>query len=71
MQWLIAIKDAIATIKEIISAVKAAIALYQQARREGWIQDGREIARKIQAAKTDEERKRLVMDLSRYLGRMP
>jgi len=39
------------------------VRLYTEAKRRGWVEDGRELAIKIEGAVTDEERMRLARDL--------
>lgn len=59
------------TIKEVIELFKQAWSLYQQARVEGWIAEGKTIAEGIKNLQTDDERKELVKKLSDYLSNRP
>lgn len=56
---------------EIFKAVMELIKLARQARREGWIQEGREITKKIKGLKTDAQRREAVKKLAKYFGDMP
>lgn len=56
---------------EIVNLFKQAWALYQQAKVEGWIQEGKKIADGITNAKTDEERKALVKKLADSIHGIP
>lgn len=58
-------------IKDVIELFKQALALYQQARIEGWVAEGKTIAQGIKNLETDEERKELVKKLSDYLSNRP
>lgn len=55
-------------IVEMFGLIRQAIELYQQAKKEGWIDEGRELASKIKNAKTDDERRQLVKDLLKHQG---
>lgn len=58
-----AILGALTAINELISLGFKVYDLYREAKLKGWVQDGRELANKIQGAKTDEERQKLAEDL--------
>ena len=62
---------AIKAVLEIFNLVKEAVKLYKQAKREGWIQDGREIAKKIKDADSDDKRRELVKDLAKHTRSVP
>lgn len=62
---------AIRGLMELVVLLKEALALYKQAKKEGWIQEGREIAARIKGAKTDEERKKLVRELAGHASDTP
>lgn len=71
MQYLIALKELFTGFLEIMNLVKQAYALYQQAKLEGWLDEGKALAAKIKGAQTDEERRKLVRDLVGHTGDMP
>lgn len=56
MSGIIAIATAIT---QLIPVFTKLVSLYVEARRKGWVSDGRDLATKINEAKTDEERKHL------------
>ena len=65
-------------IKGVIEIVQAAITLgkflynaAKQAKREGWIQEGREVTKKIKELKTDAERREMVKKLAKHFSDMP
>jgi hypothetical protein len=65
------IVEGIKALLELFRLVSGLLSLYAQARREGWLQEGREVAKAIQEAKTDEERKALAKRLSSVISGMP
>lgn len=56
---------------EVIGLVKEVIGLVRKAKKEGWIQDGRELSHAIKNAKTNEERRELVKRLSDHSSSSP
>lgn len=58
--------SAIAALIELINLLKGVVVLYRDAKREGWLEEGRELAKAISGAKTNDERKELVRRLSDY-----
>ena len=56
-------------IKEIVGLIKELVTFFAKARREGWIKEGKDLAVKINQAKTDQDRKKLVLALARYASR--
>ena len=63
--------SALAALLEIINLLKGVVLLYRDAKREGWLEEGREIAKAINGAKTNDERKELVRKLSDYRKSLP
>lgn len=59
---------ALAAIKEIIDVVKSIFKLYKEAKREGWINEGKELTKKVENAKTPQERKKLVSDMLDHIN---
>lgn len=57
---------AIKALMELVLLAKQLVSLYSQAKREGWLEEGRELAKTITEAKTDEERRELVRRLSKH-----
>jgi hypothetical protein len=55
----------------IFKAFFELLALVKQAREEGWLQEGRELAKGIKDAKTDEERRKLVRRLANHTSSAP
>lgn len=66
-----AIPEVVGLIKELVSAVRAMQAAYQKAQEEKFIERGREIAKQLGQAKTDEERRKLLDRLSDNWNSMP
>jgi hypothetical protein len=56
---------------EVWAVIKQAVLLYNQAKREGWIEEGKDIAKKIREAKSDAERKELVKRLADHDSGIP
>ena len=56
---------------EIFNLVKEGVSLYKKARREGWLQEGKEITKSIREAKSDADRKKLVKALAKHTRRTP
>lgn len=54
------------SLKDLFMLVKEVVGLYQKARLEGWIEEGKTLAENIKKAQTDEERKALVRHLSKW-----
>lgn len=63
--------SAIAALIELINLLKGVVVLYRDAKREGWLEEGRELAKAISGAKTNDERKELVRRLSDYRKSLP
>jgi len=67
--------------KKIVEAIKyliEALALLRilserikEARREGWLQEGRELAARLERAKTDEERQKMAESRNKHYDAMP
>ena len=57
---------ALKALLDVFLLVKQLLTLYKQAKREGWLDEGRELAKSITEAKTDEERRDLVRRLSQH-----
>ena len=66
-----AIAELISGAKELLGLLKQAFALIRKAKREGWIEDGKEITKKVMDAKTDEERRKLVKKLAGHTRDTP
>lgn len=54
------------SLKDLFMLVKEVVGLYQKARNEGWLEEGKQLADNIKKAQTDEERKLLVRHLSKW-----
>ena len=52
---------------EFYAFLKQAMAMYQQAKKEGWITDGKKIITEIQSAQTDQQRRELLRRLSDHI----
>lgn len=63
--------DAIKTIIEALTLLKVISDLVKRAKLEGWIQDGRELAARLERAKTDEERHDLAEARNKHYDAMP
>ena len=63
--------SALAALLEIINLLKGVVLLYRDAKREGWLEEGRELAKAINGAKTNDERKELVRRLADYRKSLP
>jgi hypothetical protein len=63
--------SALAALLEIINLLKGVVLLYRDAKREGWLEEGRELAKAINGAKTNDERKELVRKLADYRKSLP
>ena len=63
---ILKIFSALAAIGEIFKFFKGAWAMYKQAKTEGWIAEGRELAAKIKNAKSDAERLELLRRLNAH-----
>lgn len=55
--------DALRAVGEIMRLLTALVNFYREAKLKGWIKDGYELAAKIEAAKTDDERAVLARQL--------
>ena len=71
MSFLTSLFSAIKGIASLIGLIKELISLANQARREGWIQDGKQIVKKVKEAKSDEDRKKMVKAIADHFGDMP
>lgn len=52
---------------DLYAFLKQAMAMYQQAKKEGWITDGKKIITEIQSAQTDQQRRELLRRLSDHI----
>lgn len=66
MGWLESIGTIFSLISQIIKDLKMAFGLIKQAKDEGWYEEGKELAKKIRDAQTDEERRALLNALSKH-----
>lgn len=57
---------ALSALLEMLLLVKELLKLHSQAKREGWLEEGRTLAKSITEAKTDEDRRELVRRLSQH-----
>jgi len=60
----------IKSVLDLFSLIGALFALYRKARREGWLQEGHDIAVRLTKVKSDEKRVLLLKRLSEQLSRM-
>jgi hypothetical protein len=60
----------ISGIRDLIGLAGQAMALVNKAKREGWIQEGKEITKKITEAETDEERRKLAKSVADHIRDM-
>lgn len=56
---------------DLINTVVVAYKAHQKAKQEGWLEDGKEIAKAINGAETDEERRALAKKLADQLRNRP
>lgn len=59
----VSLKLVLEIVFELVGYIRGAVRLYLQAKREGWIDDGKALVEKIKEAKTDEERRELLRRL--------
>ena len=56
---------------EFVSLCKGLFEMYRQAHKEGWLEDGRALAKQIKEAKTDDERRALLRRLVEHSSSLP
>lgn len=66
-----AIPDLVGLVKDLIGVVNNLVESYKKAQTDKWINEGKELARKIAVAKTDAERAELVKKLSDAWNNQP
>ena len=56
---------------EALSLLARLVKMIEEAKREGWIQNGRELVFRIEKAVSDEERAKLAKDMADHYSNMP
>jgi hypothetical protein len=66
-----AIPELVGLVSKLVDTVRALYEAYNKAQSEKWINEGRELAKKIALAKTDLERAKLVKEISDQWNSQP